>query len=161
METVEITIYSYPELSDRAQTRAREWYLNSFEYPWFDEALGSLKGFCAHFGVELKNYEISPYSYSWVKTNAENRHFRGYTLKEAQQLEDKDLTGYCFDYSLTGTFYKSFKETGCALLAFNEAVDKWLKDVISDIEYNESEEAMLETFEANGYQFDESGRLFN
>lgn len=160
METVEIQIYKFSELSDSAQTKAREWYLNNFDYPWFEEAVGSLKGFCEHFGVEVKNYEISPYCYSWVKTDAENRHFRGVTLKDAAKLEEKDLTGYCFDYSLTGEFYKVFKETGDALRAFNAAVDKWVKDVIADMEYHESDECMRETFNANDYYFDEDGRLF-
>ena len=160
METVEINIYTYDELSDSAQTKVREWYLSSFDYPWFDEAIGSLKGFCAHFGVSVKDYEISPYSYSWVKTDANNSNFRGFTLKEAQKLEDKDLTGYCFDYSLTGHFYKVFKETGDSLYAFNQSVKNWIKDVIKDMEYHESEEAMKETIEANDYRFEESGRLF-
>lgn len=160
METVEMNIYTYEELDDHAQTTAREWYFNNFQYPWFDEAKGSLQGFCGLFGVSVKDYEISPYAYSWVKTDAENRHFRGFTLNQAKQMEEKDITGYCFDYSLTGHFYKVFKETGDALRAFNEAVENWVKDVIKDMEYHDSVEAMRETFEANDYRFDEFGRFF-
>lgn len=160
METVEITIFDYSELSDSAKTRAREWYINSFDYPWFDEAKNSLEGFCKHFGVNVINYEISPYAHSWVKTNAENRHFRGVTLKDAEKLENQELTGYCFDYSLCGEFYKVFKETGDALAAFNAAVENWIVDVNKDMEWHESKECMLETFEANEYKFDEDGRLF-
>lgn len=56
MKTIEIKLFSYSELSDKAKEKAYdEWYQNT-EYHWADDNAASLKKFCEEIGVNLKNY---------------------------------------------------------------------------------------------------------
>jgi hypothetical protein len=50
------------------------------------------------------------------------------------------------------TFYESF--------VYNDAIDKAIKDIVSDMEYQNSDEAIDEMLIANEYEFDEDGRFY-
>ena len=51
MKTIEVEVYKYGELSEQAQQKAREWYLESMDYEWWDSVYemaiedGKEKGF--------------------------------------------------------------------------------------------------------------------
>jgi hypothetical protein len=51
MKTIEVEVYKYGELSESAQQKAREWYLESMDYDWWDSVYemaiedGKEKGF--------------------------------------------------------------------------------------------------------------------
>ena len=51
MEIIEITIYKFDELDDKAREKARAWYRDGMEYPWFSEAMDSIRAFVKHFGA--------------------------------------------------------------------------------------------------------------
>jgi hypothetical protein len=53
MEVVELQIFQFNELDEQAKEKARDWYRQDIEYPWFDEAKDSLKAFCDHFRVTV------------------------------------------------------------------------------------------------------------
>jgi hypothetical protein len=53
------------------------------------------------------------------------------------------------------------KQTGNALLAFNEAIEAGLKGIISEMEYQDSEEYISEMMEINEYKFDAYGRIYH
>jgi hypothetical protein len=160
MQTVEIEIFEYSELDDAGKSRAREWFSQG-GYTWIDEGIDSVKAFCQHFGVDLKDYSISPYSPSYIDTNVENHHFRGLTLKQVDKNRSLELTGYCLDCDLLETMYTVMKQTGNALLAFNEAIEAGLKGIISEMEYQDSEEYITEMMEINEYKFDAYGRIYH
>tara|TARA_R110000823_G_scaffold271003_1_gene390498 strand:- start:122 stop:604 length:483 start_codon:yes stop_codon:yes gene_type:complete len=159
MKTITINVYSFDELSDSAKDKARSDYRKHdvFGYIWWNESFNSLKAFCKHFNVEIKDYEVSTYRHSWVKTDANNQKFRGLKLKAIAR--DYMPTGYCMDCSLWMTFYDVFKLTGNALQAFNNALDQWVKDVILDIEYQDSDEVIDQNMICNNYEFDQNGVL--
>jgi hypothetical protein len=46
-----------------------------------------------------------------------------------------------------------------ALHSFNEAIDAGLRDWIADLEDQESDEYIIDSIEANEYQFLENGRM--
>jgi hypothetical protein len=46
------------------------------------------------------------------------------------------------------------------LRAFNDAIDQAIKDIVSDMEYQNSDEAVDEMLIANEYEFDEDGRFY-
>lgn len=160
MHTETVTIYTFAELPERAKERAiSDWRSRGIPYDWWDESINSLKAFTEHFGVRIKDYSVGGYSYSYVTTDAENRHFRGRKLRDFDP--DHMPTGYCADCALWGTFHAEWKKTGDALGAFNEALDAWVRDVVADMEYQDSDEAIAETLEANDYQFTEDGEVWH
>jgi len=157
MKTIEINIYQYAELEDSAKQRAREWFSES-GYVWIDEGIDTIKAFCDLFGVTLKDYSLTTCSHSYITTNAENEHFRGLTLKQVEKNRALSLTGYCLECDLLEAMADSMKETGCALKAFNEAIEAGKRGIIADMEWQDSEEYIAEMMEINGYDFDEDGR---
>lgn len=157
MKTIEITVYSFNELSDKSKEKARNNYrVNDCSgYFWWSESFDSLQTFCNKFNVKIKDYEVSHYGYSWVKTDVINQNFRGLKLKTIDR--DYMPTGYCMDCSLWITFYDVFKQTGNALQAFNEAIDQWVKDTVTDMEDQNSDEYIDQHMTMNDYEFYENG----
>jgi len=159
MRTVEIPVFQFSELSDRAKDRAREWWRNGAEYPWHGDCRASITAFCDHFGVTLRDWSIGahcPFDYS---TDAEPRHFRGMKLRDFSR--EHMPTGYCLDCDLWMTFYDTFKKTGDAKLAFDDAIHAGFIAWQRDIEWHLSDESVDESIEINGYEFDENGDFFN
>lgn len=158
MRTETINLYQFHELNDDAKAKALEWLREAYDYPWFDEARDSIKAFCEVFKVIIEHYEFNPCGYSYVDTDAQNHHFREFTLKDALKLTDSSLTGYCLDYDLTQAFYDSFKVSGDAKQAFEDALRRACKAIDLDIEYSYSDEALTEWAECNEFEFLESGK---
>jgi hypothetical protein len=63
MEVIEVEIYTFEELESEAKEKARAWYRDGLEYPWFSESIDSIRAFCKHFGVNLMDWEIMPTGY--------------------------------------------------------------------------------------------------
>jgi len=157
MRTIEIDIFKYSELTDSAKASAREW-LQRGGYVWIDESIDSIRAFCDHFGVKLEGYYLSPYAHSYIETSADNSNFRRYTLKQSEEEKGLTPTGYCLDCDLFETMHKRMKETGCALIAFNDAIEAGKRGIIADMEYQDSEEYISEMMEINDYEFKENGK---
>ena len=58
MEIIEVKVYKFEELSDSAKDTARQWFREGFDYPWFQDAMDSVRAFSKEFGVKVKDYEI-------------------------------------------------------------------------------------------------------
>lgn len=157
MRTIEKTIYKFDELDEYAKSRAREWYRNGLEYPWWDEVQSSLREFCDEFGVSVLDYSMGDSQRSFIKTDASASNFRGRKLSQFDR--EAMPTGFCFDCSLRYTFADEWKKTGDALESFKSALREFLREVENDVEYQYSDEAVEESIEANGYEFDEWGHL--
>jgi hypothetical protein len=157
MRTVEIEVYQYSELSEMSKQSARDWYCEGLDYCWWNDAIKSVKDFCALFNVSVKDYSVGAFIYSWIETDASNEHFRGWDKKRINALKDKEITGYCLDFTLTDALIKMYALNGDAKSAFLYAIDCAVKDIVSDWEYQYSEEAVSEMMEANHYEFDEDG----
>ena len=157
MKTVEINVFSFDELDDRAKEKARDWYRVSSDYPWFDEAKQSLTAFCDHFGVTVKDYSLGDSS-GYVTTNATNENFRGVKLSE----QDRDMmpTGLWLDCELFAHFHDEFKRTGNPKGAFDDALYNFTRAVRDDLEAYYSDECIDENIQANEYQFTENGKIF-
>lgn len=154
-----INTYKFTELSEEAKEKALSDYRqNGFEYAWQDENHNSLKAFCDLFGVKVKDWSIGTWGHSYIKTDAENSHFRGWNKAKVNAIPEF-LTGYCLDCTFIEAFKEEFEKTGDALYSFNEAIDAGLSDWIKDMEYQESDEYITERLIANDYQFLENGRM--
>lgn len=157
MEVVEIKIYSFEELDDDAKERAREWWRNGLDYPWFSESIDSIRAFAKHFGVSLMDWEIGG-GRNYIKTDATKDNFRGVRLADINP--DFMPTGYCLDADLWEAFYDEFKKTGDAKHAFEQALEDALCAIQRDIEYQYSNEAVDESLRFNEYQFTDDGRIW-
>lgn len=158
MREVTTKVYKFSELSDDAKEKAREWFRDGMEYFWMDDSSESLKAFCDAFGVNIKDYSIGMYGNSYIETDAKNSNFRGLKLKNVNR--DSMPTGYCLDCALWNSFYDEFKRTGDALYAFNEAIDAAKNEIVSDIEYQYTEECVDENIIGNEYEFTEDGKIY-
>jgi len=157
MRTIEKTVYMFSELSDDAKEKARDWWRSCDEGDvWRDEYIGSVKAFCDHFGVTLKDYSVGAWSSIDYTHDAENSNFRGVKLRSIDR--DAMPTGFCADCDLWVTFYDEFKRTGAALQAFDVAVHAGFKAWRDDAEGRQSDECIDEIMELNEYEFDEEGR---
>jgi hypothetical protein len=159
METVEVNIFKFNELSEAAKEKARDWWRTDIDFAWSDESLGSIKAFCEHFGASLTSWSVgvcSPYEFA---TDATNANFRG--LKVADIDRDQMPTGYCLDCTLWFTMHDEFKRTGDAKAAFVEALDQAFREWRSDMESQMEDDYIDENLEINEYTFTEDGTRWN
>jgi hypothetical protein len=163
MRVVEEKIYQFEELEDSAKETARNWWRETADYLFHDENIKAIKEFCAHFGVTLKDWSIGGRG-EYLKTNAENFHFRGYTLEHAKELNNRGYfpeSGLWLDGAMIHSFYEDFKKTGDALYAFQQALESALRAITEDIDYQFSDEAVDEMLTINEYEFTESGKRYH
>lgn len=161
MRTVELEVFKFTELSESGKDSARSWYREVSDFPWFDEYLDSIRAFCGHFGVTLKDWCIGDSYRAFLKTDADTHHFRGYRLADAEKLKEKELTGFIGDCFIAEEFYEVFKRTGDAKYAFNQALEKILNDIKTDVEVYFSNESIDEMLEVNEYEFYENGKIYH
>lgn len=160
MEILEITVYSFDELEDKAKEKAREWWRNELDYPWFDEAIGSIRAFVRHFGASVKDWSLGSGSgRDYIKTDITPAHFRGRKLKDYDR--DYMPTGYTLDADLWGEFYRMFEKTGDAKYAFEQALEEAIVAIQRDIDYQYSDKCVDENLRINEYRFTETGKFFN
>jgi hypothetical protein len=159
MRTIELEVLTFEELTDSAKDNARDWFREGNDYFWWKDSLKSIEAFCSEFNVSIKDYRVGTCSYSYMDTNASNDHFRGRKLSEFTQ--DHNPTGYCLDITLWETFCDTWKETGSALKAFNEAIDAGIKDIVRDMEYQDSNESIDEMLIVNQYEFYPNGKIYH
>jgi len=162
MRTIEQTIYQFDELDESAKDTARDWWRNAMDYPFHDENIKSIKEFCDHFGVTLRDWAIYGRG-EHLTTNAENCHFRGFTLAKAKELSDRGYfpdSGLWLDGTMIDSFYENFKKTGDPLYAFKQALECALAAITADIDYQFSDEAIDEMLTINEYEFTENGNRY-
>lgn len=157
MEVVELQIFQFHELDEQAKDKAREWHRSNIDYPWYDEAKDSLKAFCDHFRVTVRDWALGDMR-GYVKTDAEQRHFRG--IKLSEQDRDAMPTGLWLDCDLFMHFYDEFKRTGDAKAAFDDALHNFVKAVARDVEYFYSKESVDEHIETNMWTFTKEGNYY-
>lgn len=160
MRHLTIALFSIDELSDDAKARAIEWYRCSQgdDYAWHNESRASIEAFCSHFGVQLKDWSIGAFCPYYYSTDADNKNFRGFKLKDFKP--DHAPTGYCLDFDIWGEFYKVFEAFGDAKEAFHRALDAGFKSWRADIEHSISDEYIYEHLFVSGYEFLEDGTVW-
>lgn len=157
MRTIEIQLFTFPELSDKAKERAIEAYRYTIDFSWMDESRESIEAFCDAFGVKLRDWSVGAYEPFSFSTDASPQHFRGRKLREFNR--DAMPTGYCLDSYLWVTFCDEFKKYGDALAAFNEALHEGFKAWRDDMEFQLSDESISEALDCGGYEFTEAGLM--
>jgi hypothetical protein len=159
MKTIEIKLYQFNELSEKAQENAIQNYKESCaDYDWYEPTLDM---FSSQFGIVIKSFDL---------------------YKEEIELDFK----YNLD-EICKSFVYEFNNNSIAELAKNylRSVDAqlslgidddmmedmealFIKDLEEEIlswldneyEYLQSEEYIVQTIEDNGYEFTEDGKVY-
>lgn len=157
MRKIETVVYKFDELSESAKENARGWYRKDMPLAWMDENMGSIEAFCNHFGITLEDWRIDGWDYSYA-VSLRNENFRGVKLKDFDRHYMP--TGYYLDCTLWETFYDTFKATGDAKRAFDEALTEGFKAWREDIHYQSTDEFVDDMLAINGYEFTEEGEFW-
>ena len=174
--TTTTTVYTFDELSDEAKEKAvnQLWYINVDCIDWWD----SLYADAERIGLKITEFDLDRY-----------RHAKGEWLESPERCAEliiKEHGEHCETYQTA----KQFLADRAALVAkysdgvdlervhedneyeFDQACDEleseFLKSLLEDYsillqkeyEYLTSEEAIVETIQANEYEFTEDGQLF-
>ncbi len=178
MKTIEIKLFSFNELTKEAQQVAIKNERDNMDSYYLEhEAMQSLNKFAEHFNSELKDWSIDFWntSRSYVKFSvpeymeeiSENdlklsvEAMGEYNPKTLKGLGDCKFTGVCFDEDAGDGARKAYFAGERDVNAILQAgFESWLDSVQKDVEYQMSDEAIIETFEANSYDFTEDGEIY-
>lgn len=158
MEKVEIEIFKFDELDDDSKEVARSDFRQNWDYPFFDEDLGSVRAFCQHFNADLKDYQVGGSRGDYIRSDATTNNFRGLKLKDIDR--DAMPTGYCMDCDLWFNFYDEFKASGDAYHAFMDTLDHAVKVIARNVDDFFSDESADDTIICNEYDFTADGKVF-
>lgn len=173
MRVIETKVYTFDELSDKAKEKALQWWYESFEYPWGDEAIETIKAFVALFHGKVKDYSIdyqnanqSTVDIQWPDDCLEDmfglRAYKWIVNNKIPVSGDCPLTGMCFDKNALDPvrdFLKNPKGKTIREIV-EDGIHNVLKCVEDDFEYQAFGEGAIESISANGYTFTENGKRF-
>ena len=190
METKQIEVYLYDELSDTAKDKARDWYANGMDID-LDFATDDIKHIASLFGLTIDRlfYSVGGYGdYCMIKGEyAYKKGALAAVRKEAPQ--DKELLAIVSDlqtlqrkhfYSLSSTLAPSGLRNGLtnvtsgdyrrfdmsdatedSLQEIFRAFSSWAESQLtSEYEYQTSQESIEESIRCNEYTFLENGQRF-
>lgn len=177
---INITVYEFKELSDKAKDRARNSYVETFGYSGDSDALNSLKALAENFDGKIATYSIdwldSSPSYAKFDMPDEDDHededaylewlkgkidaLGSYDPETLKGKGDCVLTGYCMDEDAIDGLRIAYMRNGITDLnaLMKEAFKSWLKACQADALHQISDEGMQETSEANEWFYLENGR---
>jgi hypothetical protein len=182
--TKEYQVYKFSELSDSAKEKAiQDLYDINIDYAWhefsyehFIEQLNEVGLDCEKFYFSLdRDYYIEPVKLrftdveKFIKAKVDEK-----VKKSLIEIADLYLTTACFSrhnkpvvesYAHTLIKHQRLNKAIDSLVErADEAIHSMLNDFLSQLQkeydYLTSEEAIIETIEANDYDFSENGKLF-
>lgn len=186
VETRAVIAYQYSELSDEAKVKAREWYFDGWEMPWAGEWRDTLRAFEAQFPVKVKEWECSTWGLSYIRADVcpgedfdademkgvrawkwlisrgydRIRTGKGLAPVAGEETGICSLTGFCGDADILEPLSHFLRRPDLSKSlrgVFMDCLESWLRAFEADCEYQESEECLAETMDANGYEFDANG----
>lgn len=155
MKKVEITVFRFDELKEKAKDKARAEFRAKWQYPWFDENMASLKAFVEHLGGRVLKYSIGDLD-GFVTTTLEPRDL--FDAKKTDFNRDYMPTGYIADSYLWEEFYNNFHFGGHH--AYLCAIDSFIRFVAQDVEDFFTNESIDDTLIMNEYDFLPDGSVF-
>ena len=189
MQTVEIQIFKFNELSETAKEKAREWYRRGMEFHFADEYLQTIIEGCEAFSYSFDRYSIdfdSPSRSEWraensgdeselsgnrLRTYLVNNFWRRFAQPKKYGKRVSRITMEKTDCPFTGMYADEvFMDVFRAFLAkptsqtFSELIEEAIEAVIhagaKEWEFQQSNEAVDEEIELNEYDFEEDGTKF-
>jgi len=167
MKTKTIILYQFSELSEKAKQKAIEKLFDiNVDFDWWQFTYDDAK----QIGLKLQNFDLD-----------RNKHCTGEFVSSALVCSELIMHNHgetCDTYKTAFKFIKDYEDLvtkysdgiGDESDFDNEADDleeEFLKSILKDYatilqnecDYLQSEEAIIETIEANDYYFDENGNL--
>ena len=83
----------------------------------------------------------------------------GYFLNNAGKIKECPFTGYYADDDFLDSLLKDIREGADLKTAFEGLASEYQKIINNEIDYQNSEEYIIEHMEANNYKFDENGEM--
>src|SRR3990167_5919338 len=111
MRTIEVKVFKFSELSEKAKQHAKDEYARDEAYNWGDEAMDSINALAKHFGGKVSNWQIdwfdnSPSSMDFEMPEMTAKEIKAllgqlgtYNKRTGKGHGDCKLTGYCMDES--------------------------------------------------------------
>jgi hypothetical protein len=170
--TRSIEVFSYDELSPEAQAEARDWFRVRTEFLRADEYLASIEALAAHFGGRVKDYELdwsnstTPSSMEFempdmdpAEIEARLNQLGSFDPETLRGHGDCKLTGMCYDENAIDGFRRAFFKGETDLESLMQAAfDSWIESAHKDYDYDQSDEAVAETIQANDFRFTAEGK---
>jgi len=155
MKTVEIKLYKFNELTDDIQKKVIEDWRYNNEYVWIDDDIDIIKQFAQDFNITIEDYELSPYSYSYIKYDTSTLD----TDIDIHSLKSKKDDNYLYGFMLE-EYKKQLKYTFDKEYSFNQAIECAKIYIIKEMEYQDSDEYIEELITMNEYDFTEDGGIY-
>jgi hypothetical protein len=158
MKEITVKIYQYNELSDKAKDVAREWYLESFD-----------SSFC----WENTQYDASEIGLI-IESLDDHRPNKGYFAVSATECAAKIMKNHgeaCETFKTANKYMENllFASRDTESEGYEDLCEELEKEFLQslledyrimlnrDIEYQQSDESIAESMQANEYEFLESG----
>jgi hypothetical protein len=171
MKTIEVNVYKFAELSDKAKDKAiSEFYDTNVNYDWWD----SIYDDAATIGLKITGFDLD-----------RSRHANGEFTLAANEVAQNIFDNHgktCETFKTAETFMEEWQpifnnymdenhedyESYESEQKMQDIEDEFLKSLCEDYsimlqneyEYLTSEKAIIESIEANDYDFTENGELF-
>jgi len=168
MKTIEINLYKFQELSEEAKQNAIEKLSNiNVSHEWWDSTYEDAK----NVGIKLQYFELD-----------RNKSATGEFIDSPQEVANKIIKEHgeqCETHKTALKFLSEIEKINSREVGNTEEEERqeadiedvneeFLKDILHDYanilqeecEYLQSEEAIIETIEANEYDFTEDGKLY-
>ena len=162
MKTIKLNLYSFSELKEDIKQKVLEEYRDiNVDYEWWDYTLEDAKD----IGLEIKEFDIYRNEIngeliddieSVIKSIYKNHGKNCDTYKTAKDykqmlksLNELENDNYSYDYDELSDNFKI------------DLLQNYYKMLQKEEEYLISDEAIIETFEANEYTFEANGKMRN
>ena len=182
MQTKVIETYGIEELEGRAKENALEWLREGLDYEWYDSVFEDAQKCASILGLEIDNIYFDfdngacfngsfSYAKGWKKALKAYAPIDTELLRIGQELQKIQKP---FLYSLSGTIdcndrHKTTKAVfhwsdnnmpeDDLSQAFTDFASWIYKQLQTEYDWITSEKGLIENAQANGYQFDEFGRI--
>lgn len=179
-----LNIYQFKELGEDAKQKALNNMREGNEFSWSDDYIESIKRAVKHFDFNLIDYSID-----WDNINRSSYEIRStHKLDDIENLSGPRLykylqnnliinkkgknnplligecpfTGFCSDENFLDEIREFVKKP--TNITFKELIENCVYNTINagckDWEHMQSDEAIIENIDANGYEFTEDGEMY-
>jgi hypothetical protein len=171
MRTVRTKVYQFSELSEQAKEKAIEQFSDiNVDFEWWDGIYMDAE----NIGLNITSFDLD-----------RNRHAKGEFIVSGYDCAEKILDTHgkdCETYKTAHSFLQEYKTAESLFLAdeendgfyfeheeeSGELEEEFLRSILedysimlqNDFEYQQSDEAIIETIEANHYEFTKDGNRF-
>lgn len=154
MKTVALKLYKFNELDKEIQKKVINNYrYNEYGYMFIDDDIKVIQDFANDFGINIYNYALSPYHHSYFKYDFDNFDKDNFDISKLDS--DEPLYEILLD-----EFKKQYNYSYDYKTAFDMTMQRAIKYITDEMEYQDSDEYITETINLNDYDFTIDGKIY-